>query len=444
MNNNTHYNFLILGLVSLTLGVVFGLLASFQYMLPEFLKEDMPFSQLRELHVSMVISWIIIGATGGVYYYISKEHDRGLYSEALEKAHFWIFLITGLLIFLSITTNNMGGREYMTYAPILYFPIIIGWILFAINYYRTIFINVKSWPVYLWMWMTGIVFMIFTYTEAHLWLIPYFRDSVIRDITVQWKSYGSMVGSWNMLIYGTAIYIMSKIKGDDTVARGKLAFFFYFLGLTNLMFGWAHHTYIIPHQPWIRIVAYGISMTEWIIIGSMILNWSKSLKKELRQDNISYKWIISTDVWVFLNLILALLISIPVINLFTHGTHITVAHSMGTTIGINSTIIFASISYILLKDSNHLVKYKKMLNIGFFLFHFSLFIFLSSLIYAGYQRSIWMNTDLYTTQNFSEMHQSMLPTIFVLVFSGGLLCLGILFTTIPFISSFLKMKKTSQ
>ena len=116
--------------------------------------------------------------------------------------------------------------------------------------------------------------------NSNFWVFDYFRSDYIKDMTVQWKSYGAFVGSWNMLVYGTALYIMTKIKDDINLARGKTTFFFFFLGLTNLMFGWAHHTYIIPHKPWIRILAYGISMTEWIILGSMILNWRKSLNQK--------------------------------------------------------------------------------------------------------------------------------------------------------------------
>jgi len=434
MNNKIHYNFLTLAIIALLLGMFFGLFSGMQYILPDFLKEVIPFSQMRELHVSMVVAWIILAATGGVYYYISKENDKGLAYPKFQQTHFILFTITGVLILISLFTKNMGGREYMTYSPYLYFPIILGWILFAINYYKTIIEKLSSWPVYLWMWMTGILFMIITYTEAHLWIFPFFRDSVIRDVTVQWKSYGAMVGSWNMLIYGTAIYLMSKIKGDDGVARGKIVFFFYFLGLTNLMFGWAHHTYIIPHKAWIRILAYGTSMTEWIIIGSMLIGWSHSLNKEQKISSHAYKWLMSTDVWLFLNLILALLISIPKINLLTHGTHITVAHSMGTTIGINTTILMASVFYILSKKCTFCMdKYKTQLNTAFYLFHSSFLVFWLSLIHAGYQRSIWMQSE--SNQSFSQMHQEMMPSIYVLVVSGALLFVAVLLIAVPMINT---------
>jgi nitric oxide reductase subunit B len=441
MNNKTTFNFLILALVSLMLGMFAGLFSGMQYMLPDFLKEFLPFSQMREFHVSLNVAWIILAATGGVYFYISKENENGLAKGNYQKWHFRIYLLTGVLILLSLFTKNMGGREYMTYSPYLYFPIILGWVLFAINYYKTIVKNISQWPVYLWMWMTGILFMILTYTEAHLWVLPFFRDSVIRDVTVQWKSYGAMVGSWNMLIYGTAIYLMSKIKGDDSIARGKVAFFFYFLGLTNLMFGWAHHTYIIPHKAWIRILAYGTSMTEWIIIGSMIIAWSNSLKSEQKKSSLAYRWLISTDVWVFINLVLALLISIPAINLFTHGTHITVAHSMGTTIGINTTILFASIFYILFKQCTFCMdKYKRQLNFAFYLFHSSFFVFFSSLLYAGYQKGLWVKM-VGNKPSFTQMHESLMPAIHTLVASGFLLFVAVLLIAIPLIKALRSQSK---
>ena len=48
-------------------------------------------------------------------------------------------------------------------------------------------------------------------------------------MTVQWKAMGSMVGSWNMLIYGIGFYVMEKISGNRKFSYSKMTFFFYFL-----------------------------------------------------------------------------------------------------------------------------------------------------------------------------------------------------------------------
>ncbi|WP_435525445.1 hypothetical protein [Chryseobacterium indoltheticum] len=102
---------------------------------------------------------------------------------------------------------------------------------------------------------TGILLMIFHFTEAHLWILPYFRENYIQNLTMQWKSGGAYVGAWNMLVYGSSMYIMEKSSENDFCSRSKPLFLF-FRGLINVMFNWAHHVYAVPNPGWIRYAAY--------------------------------------------------------------------------------------------------------------------------------------------------------------------------------------------
>lgn len=431
--------FLITALSALLLGVFFGLFASLQYIIPDFLKEYIPFNKMRPFHTITVITWIILSAIGSIYFFITRVEKLPLFSSKLPKIHFFIFLLTGIGIYASFIFGKMEGREYLSFTPILTIPILIGWLLFGVNYFKTIRKNVSNWPVYYWMWGTGIVFMIYHLCEAHFWVLPSFREHFIKDMTVQWKSYGSFVGSWNMLVYGIAIYLMSKIKNDENAARGKTVFFFYFLGLTNLMLGWAHHTYIIPTQPWIRYLAYGVSMTEWVVLIHIIYSWKKSLTvKDKQVNSMAYKFLLAADFWVFLNIILALLFSIPAINFFTHGTHITVAHSMGTTIGINTTILFAAVFFVVSKLKLEHIPFNKLKK-SYYLFNGSLLLFCCSLLYAGAKRSNWM----YFTKDvhFSEMQDSLYHTYIAFFVFGIALVISIVYLAVILLKPLLKSLK---
>ncbi len=237
--------FILLALLSLIGGVFFGSLSALQFIIPGFMN-DFPFFKSRPLHVSLVVSWIFLSAIGGIYYYLPRYCKLPLFSNKLPRFHFWIFLFTGIVILGCYIIGKFGGRKYWEFPPILAVPIVISWILFGFNYFKTVARKVGEWPVYLWMWGTGILFFLFTFCESYLWIFPYFRDNIVRDITVQWKAYGALVGSWNMLVYGTVIFLMERIKGDESIARSRLSFLMYFLGLTNLLFGWAHHIYVVP------------------------------------------------------------------------------------------------------------------------------------------------------------------------------------------------------
>lgn len=413
--------FVITSLLALGVGVLMGSVAALQFIFPDFF-ELLPFFKSRPLHVSLVVSWIFLCAIGGIYYYLPRLVGLPLFSPKLARVHFYLFVLTGFAILGSYVMGKFGGREYWEFHPILSIPIVLSWILFGINYFKTVLKKKDRWPVYLWMWGTGILFFLYTFLEANLWIFSYFSDNVVREITIQWKAYGALVGSWNMLVYGTAIFVMEKISNDPKVGSSKMAYALFFLSLVNLMFGWAHHTYLVPSAPWIRYLAYGVSMSELLILGKIIWNWKSTLSTALKYSRqAAYRFLLASDIWIFLNIILALLISIPAINLYTHGTHITVAHSMGSTIGINTMVLLASVFFLLKKVAGKEFN-TTGLKVAVWIVNIALLVFWIGLISAGYVRGILtMENEL----SFQEIMAKASPYLMVFMVAGLCLFVGI-------------------
>ncbi len=381
-SSRTGLLFMVTGMLSLWAGMLFGTIGAFQFVYPD-LFEILPFFKSRPLHVSLVVAWIFLAAVGGIYRYVPEYGNVRFYSERLPKWHLGIFVATGLTIIGSYVAGRFGGREYWEFPPILAIPILISWILLAFNYFRTL-LPVRNWPVYYWMWATGIIFFFITFMEANAWVIPFVRGNLVRELTLQWKSYGSLVGSWNMLVYGTSIFLMERMGGSQTVSRSRISFLLYFLGFTNLLFGWAHHTYILPAAPWIRVVAYSISMSELIILARIIWQWRSTVAQaKLNYHRIPYMFMMAAEFWILVNLILALLISVPAINVYTHGTHITVAHAMGSTIGINTMILLSSIFFVLRPPADERPERPRTVITGFWVANISLTVFFTCLVIAG-------------------------------------------------------------
>ena len=421
--------FIVVALFLLAIGMVFGLTGGFQYIIPGFLKQYLSFEKVRPLHVSSVVFWIIIAAMGSVLTYVQEHNGRKLRFPVLMKLQLAVFIFSVIAILVSYCLGIFGGREYWEFPPILSLPIIVGWILFLINFFGTIG-SLKNQPVYVWMWLTGIIFFLFTFLESYLWIFPYFRNNVVNDMTIQWKSYGSMVGSWNLLINGCALFLMDKISGSKKYSHSGIAFALYFTGLFNLMFNWGHHIYTLPTHNYIKYVSYIVSMTELAILGRIIYLWRSSLttaKKYFYQT--SYRFLAAADVWIFLTLGLALLMSVPAINLYTHGTHITVAHTMGATIGINSMLLLAIAYDILGGTFQRLTPYKKIINRGYWMANFSLLIFWLALIIAGIIKSKW---QMQTKQiPFSSMMLLLRPYLIIFVTAGTFLMIGLLMVIYP-------------
>lgn len=436
MKKDAGISFMILGVVALLTGMFFGCFGGLQYVFPE-LNQIFSFQKTRPLHVSLVVSWLYLASIGGIYHYLPSRCGLPLFSKKLANIHLWIFLVTGLLIVASYFMGIFGGREYWAFHPILAIPIVVSWVIFGINYIKTISQSPGKWPVYYWMWGTGIIFFLFSFVESYLWLLPFFRDSIVRDMTVQWKSYGEIVGSWNMLIYGTAIFLMDKMsqRFDESenrdekpsMAFSKQSFLLYFLGLTNLMFGWAHHLYMVPSAGWIRHMGYAISMTELIILAKIIWEFRGSFINSSKRFHIMpFRFLMATDIWILINLILAILISIPAIQVYTHGTHITVAHAMGSTIGINSMILIASICYMVEKKKQ--ISPNGWIGKGFWISNIFFLIFFSLLVIGGIMKGI---ATIEEQKTFQQTTTIINPVLEVFAYSGIGLFAGFCFILFP-------------
>jgi nitric oxide reductase subunit B len=257
-----------------------------------------------------------------------------------------------------------------------------------------------------------------------------------------------MVGAWNMLIYGSSIFLIDKISaGSDgkvnTYSRSGLAFGLYFLGLYNLMFNWGHHIYTLPTYGWLKNISYFVSMTELFILGKIIFDWKSSLSTASKLAHLeTYRFILAADAWIFLNLVLAILMSVPGINVYTHGTHITVAHAMGTTIGINTFLLLAFANDIFAGDKSSPYYHPKGNNIGFWLANVSLLTFWLSLILAGILKAKWQMEPEVTRVPFAEMMAKLRPLFIVFGASGGILLIGLLIIIINLLEQGLKGKNS--
>lgn len=428
MKKNIAYRFIAVGFGCLLLSIFFGLIASLQYIFPGLLGDRFSFQQTRPLHVFLAINWIFSCVTGIIYHYIPSVACRPLHSSRMANWHFYLSSGVILSAIAGFYTGHFSGREYLEFPPLLSVVIVIYWILFCINFLQTVRPRLSGSPVYIWSWCTGLLFFLITIAEAHLWLLPYFNNNIIRDVTVQWKANGSMVGAWNMLIYGTAMYAMEQISGNKQIGYQRTSFAFYFLGITNLMFNWGHHTYIVPAHPIVKQVSYIISMTELILFANIIMKWKKGLLNDAGNKYVlSPRFFKTADKWILLNLALAIAISVPGINQYTHGTQITVAHAMGATIGINTMLLIGSVAFIF--EQKMPAGSIWAVRLGLNIMNGSLFVFWSALLAAGVMRSRGIHDHLY----FASISQNVLPYLRAFSGAGVFLVLGTMIVSWQFL-----------
>lgn len=342
----------LLALGSCLLTLLTGLLASLAHSpeAPALRASGLMLERLRPLHDSSAIAWMFLGGAAAVQFFLRLQGDPFTSWERRRAfAHNLLWAAAGLGIIATLMAGRFTGREYLGYSPILSIPIALGWVLFAWNYYGRVGFRLKGRPVYVYMWSVAVPLLLITYAESHLHLLV---DAVgnrpLRDIAVQWKANGALVGAFNHLCYGALMWASARLHGSEDYARSRTAFALFLVGLLNTFTNYGHHTYHLPQTPVIHWIAFGVSMLEVIILAKVGLDLLGLVRGRgpAVGSPTARTLLRSTTGWIFGMLLLALLISVPPLNTLIHGTYVVIAHSMGSMIGINTTILLAALAIL--------------------------------------------------------------------------------------------------
>ena len=340
-----------LALAACAMTLLSGLIASLVYtdLEPMVRSTGLTLQHLRPIHETYAFAWVFLGGVATVYFFMIREHGA-LPPSATRRAKWQAILwaVAGAGILISILSGRFTGREYLGYSPAFSLLILTGWLLFAWNYFSVVGFSLHKRPAYVYMWSVGIILFVITYGEAHLYLIDAVSDRPLRDLAIQWRSNGIMVGAFNQLGYGALMYIGCCIRKDDSYAFCRTAFALFFVGVLNTFTNFGHHSFHLPQSPWIHWIAFVVSMLEVIILAKVFIDFLRLMRAEPARPNMRVcdGFVRSAGLWVFLMLVLALIISVPPINALIHGTHVVVAHSMGSMLGINTMILLAVMAYI--------------------------------------------------------------------------------------------------
>jgi len=342
-------------LVCMLLSIVFGAFGALYY-IPDLAtamaERGVSLVQLRPLHTTFASAWIFLGAVTCVLSFLYR--DSGEPSDG-DRRRFRVQMtcwgVAGLGVVVTLPLGITTGREYLGFHPAISVLIVAGWLLFAWTFFRRVARGFWQRPVYVYMWAVGILYFLWTFTEGHAWLLQGVRERPVADLQIQWKSCGTLVASFNQMVYGSLIYIAERRSGDSRPAHSKAAFSLLGLGLLNSFTNYAHHTYHLPQSHVIKWVAFVVSMLEVIILVEVFREVTASLARRRGlyegSPTVTERFFTLSKRWNLCLLSLAILISVPPLNALIHGTHVVMGHAMGSELAIDSYILLGVFAALL-------------------------------------------------------------------------------------------------
>jgi len=306
----------------------------------------------RPLHTIFGVAFVFLGGQALVHRYLQDVAGPITEPERWRlRIQVICWAVAGSGIALTLPLGITTGREYMSFHPIWSIPILVGWLCFVWNFFGVVGRDFWRSPVFVTMWGVGALFFLYTFVEQHLWLIPEVFQDPIVDRRIQWKATGTLVGSFNLFVYGALVYVGERLSGDNSYSRSRVAYALLGVGLLNSFTNYAHHTYHLPQSHLVKWVAFTVSMLEIIILFRAITDvWKLALDTtdrpfcQVRAFFGAAKW------WSMAMLFTSLLISIPPLNTIVHGTYAIAGHAMGTMIGIDTMVLMGALTTIIAEN----------------------------------------------------------------------------------------------
>ncbi len=343
------------GLVAIAITLLGGILSalySVPALAPWFQGVGLDLRQLRPIHTVFASAWIFLGGVAVVCRFLQDQGPPTTGDRWRLRIQVVSWAVAGVGILTTLALGVGSGREYVGFHPIFSLFILAGWICYAWNFFRVVGRRFWGQPVYVTMWGVGMLFFIYTFLEQHAYLIPgIFADPVV-DLRIQWKATGTLVGSFNLFVYGSVIYIGERISRDTSYGHSTTAYALLAVGLLNSFTNFAHHSYHLPGRELVKWIAFVVSMMEIIILVRAVHDlWRVAQNPEDRAFCAARGSFGAAKWWTCAILFSAILISIPPLNAVIHGTYVVPGHAMGAMIGIDTMILLGALIWIL---SEHL------------------------------------------------------------------------------------------
>jgi len=339
------------GLVALGVTLIAGILGALYYVpaiTPAFQSLGIDLRQLRPIHATFAIAWIFVAGAAVVYRYLEDVGGPATKADRIRlRIQVLCWAAAGVGVIGTLALGITSGREYIGFHPIISVLIVIGWCCYLWNFYRVVGKSFWRQPVYVTMWGVALIFFLYTFLEQHAYLLPRIFADPVQDLRVQWKATGTLVGSFNLFVYGTIVYIGEQMTGDKSYGHSKIAYALFAVGLLNSFTNFGHHSYHLPQSAAVNWISFVVSMTEITILARCISDVWRMMRDGGGEPNATTVAFNSAKWWTFGILFSSLLISVPPLNSVIHGTYVVTGHAMGATIGIDTMVLLAAIFWLL-------------------------------------------------------------------------------------------------
>lgn len=439
-DNQTVQGFIISSIFWGVVGIVIGLWISIQMWAPSWnIAPYFTFGRLRVVHTNGLAFGLGIGATFGIFYYMTMRLSRRpLLFPKLARFHLYLFNAAITLAALSLFVGMNQSLEYAELEWPLDIGVVILWVIFAVNIFGTI-IKRKEEQMYISLWfiIATVVSVAVLYIVNNLFIPAglfksYHLFAGVNSANVEWWYGHNAVGFiLTTPMLAMFYYFLPKSTGLPIFSHRLSIISFWSLVFAYLWTG-AHHLVYTPLPNWIQTVAIAFTMfliaPSWgsVVNGyyTVAPDWSKM------RTNYLTKFFILGITFYGLQTLQGPTQGLRVVSQLIHYTDWVPGHVHMGTMGWVTMIVVASIYFIIPKIYDTEIYSEKIANTHFYLVLIGQLIFSITMWITGIQQgALWkaVNPDGTLKYTFMETLVKNYPFWRMRTLGGIIFTVGMLF-----------------
>jgi len=313
-----------------------GLLSALYYLQPALLYNVFDFHMAKILHINTLVIWLLMGFIGAVYWFLPKELGREVVGVRLAEILFWVFcaavaVVAAVFVFVQYGGSNQfsmwfinQGRKYVEAPRWAALGIVVVVLTFVFNVTATAW-RARKMTGILWVLIIDLVPLTVLYLDA----FPQITN-MSKDLYWWWWLVHMWVeATWEVLIGCLMAWTLMELMGTSRRIVETWLYIEVMLVLGTGILGLGHHYFWIgTPQYWLSIGGFFSALEPLPLLGMVVHAVYDAGTHHMKTTNRpSFYWVLAEAFGNFIGAgVWGFMMTLPQINLYSHGTQWTVSH----------------------------------------------------------------------------------------------------------------------
>ena len=316
--------------------VIFGLLSATHYVQMGFLLNKLDFSIAKIVHIDTMILWLLLGFMGAIYWFLPGELNRETEGIKLAEIMFYILCTTIVIVALVFIFVQYGGANQFSlwfinqgrkYVEAPRWAAIGVVLVLAVFCYNVIATTIKAKKV------TGIMGVLII-DLVPLFALYFIAFPAITNMSVDlywwwWLVHLWVEGTWEILIGCIMAFSLMQLLGTERRIVEMWLYIEVALVLGTGILGLGHHYFWIGTPSYWLAIGGLFSALEPLPLLGMVVHavYDAGTHRMKTTNKPAFYWMMAEAFGNFLGGgVFGFMMTLPQINLFSHGTQWTVSH----------------------------------------------------------------------------------------------------------------------